>query len=324
MVPPDAPTATCRLCGSSRVVFWGSRRGSRFTNRVFRFQRCCECDFRFVDPVTGAEIYDEAYYAGRGIDPLVQYEAEYADYRSTARMEEFEGLSKVVSAHFRATGNRDVRQPLTWLDYGCGAGGLLKYLRDRRSLPIAGVDVPVEPSGFDVGVYAERLREVDRLRIYSEDELERLPSESFDVISLIEVIEHVERPLEVLSLASRLLKPGGLLLLTTGNLACPLARWQGVRFAYCLPEIHISLWTPRSLRSAYERVGLVARQFQCEGSIRFKIAKNLTRFESLKAAGSLWYSKPVVLALDWLFGVSAMPMAIKPAVGGHMTADGPR
>src|SRR5262249_53966071 len=123
---------------------------------------------------------------------------------------------------------------------------------------------------------------------------------------------HVDRPLTTLSQCSRLLARGGLLLLTTGNLACPLARWQGVRFAYCVPEIHISLWTPQSLRIAYKRVGLIPCRMRCAGSIRFKIAKNLARFEMLKAAGSLWYSRPVVGMLDWLLGVSEMPMAVKP------------
>ena len=317
MASPSAPVTTCRLCGSARLVLWGTRPGSRFKERIFHFERCRDCDFRFVDPVTGPEIYDEDYYAGRGVDPLVDYAAEYADYRSTDRIDEFNGLADLVSRHFSA--NRPLRAgaPLTWFDYGCGAGGLLKSLRDRRFFSFGDEEVPIEPSGFDVGAYAQRLRNVDHLPIYTAEAIRQLPAESFDVVSLLEVIEHVDQPLEALALCSRLLKRGGLLLLTTGNLACPLARWQGVRFSYCVPEIHISLWTPKSLRFAYKQVGLIPYRVRCEGSIRFKIAKNLAPFKRLKAASSLWYSRPVVGMLDWLFGVSEMPMAVKPAGNGR-------
>ena len=55
---------------------------------------------RFVEPVTGPEIYDEAYYQGRGVDPLVDYVAEYADYRRTPRVDEFKGLANLAERHF--------------------------------------------------------------------------------------------------------------------------------------------------------------------------------------------------------------------------------
>ena len=307
---------SCRLCGSTRIVRWGDKRGRVRSDVSFVFHRCLVCDFRFVDPVTGSEIYDDDYYEGRGIDPLIDYAAEYRDYAATPRIEEFRGLTHLVAAELARRVGSDphapLPTPLEWLDFGCGAGGLLKWLRDTRGLSIAGRSIPIAPSGSDVGIYADRLRERDGFRILDKGALEVLPDGQFDVISLIEVIEHVERPAEVLGLCSRLLRPGGLLLLTTGNLAAPLARWQGVAFAYCIPEIHISLWTPRSLELAYDRVGLVPRRVRCEGSIRFKIRKNLARAPALAPLEFLWLSRPSIAVLDWLFGVSRMPMAVKP------------
>lgn len=309
----DTPDA-CRLCGSKRLELWGMKPGKRFKDRLFSFQRCRDCDFRFVHPVTGPEIYDDDYYAGRGVDPLVHYEAEYEDYASTPRIEEFRGLVQLVEEHFARTGHLESQPPLIrWLDFGCGAGGLLKYLRDRASLDVAGTTAAIDVSGFDMGAYVGRLRERDGLQVYTEEELRALSDGAFDVVSLIEVIEHMERPADVLAQCSRLLRPEGLLLLTTGNLACPLARWQGIHFGYCIPEIHISLWTPRSLERGYARVGLIPQLFRCDGSIRFKIAKNLARVDRLEALGPVWYSPPVRRVLDWLFGVSKMPMAVKPA-----------
>lgn len=302
----------CRLCASPRVVRWGEKRGRARRDVTFAFHRCLACDFRFVDPVTGPEIYDDDYYEGRGVDPLLDYAAEYRDYASTPRIEEFRGLTDLVAAELARRSTGDVPPVLRWLDFGCGAGGLLKWLRDLGQTRVNGRAIPIEPSGSDVGVYADRLRERDGFRILDERELAALPDAAFDVISLIEVIEHVERPGELLALCSRLLAPGGLLLLTTGNLASPLARRQGVGFAYCIPEIHISLWTPHSLELAYDRVGLTPYRVRCDGSIRFKIRKNLARTPALAPLGFLWLSRPMVAALDWLFGASRMPMAVKP------------
>jgi 2-polyprenyl-3-methyl-5-hydroxy-6-metoxy-1,4-benzoquinol methylase len=62
---------------------------------------------------------------------------------------------------------------------------------------------------------------------------------------MIEVIEHLPDPSAAIALISRLLKPGGLLLLTTGNLDSPVARRQGIHYRYCAPEIHVSLFNPR-------------------------------------------------------------------------------
>jgi SAM-dependent methyltransferase len=311
----DAPLRSCRLCGSTRLTLWGAKPGWVKRDVTFEFFRCAECDFRFVEPVTGPEIYDDDYYEGRGVDPLIDYVAEYRDYASTPRIEEFRSLTDLAAAEL-ARRIRDeagaLPDVLHWLDFGCGAGGLLKWLRDLRRFEIGGRAIAIEPAGSDVGVYADRLRERDGFRILDERELAALPDAQFDVISLIEVIEHVEHPLDVLGLCSRLLRPGGLLLLTTGNLAGPLARWQGVQFGYCAPEIHISLWTPQSLELAYDRVGLAPLRVRCDGSIRFKIRKNLARAPALARLRFLWLSRPMIAALDWLFGASRMPMAVKP------------
>jgi SAM-dependent methyltransferase len=303
---------SCRLCGSAAVEQWGRKRGQHFTDREFTFWRCRDCDLRFVDPVTGPEIYDEAYYTGRGVDPLVNYDAEYRNYQVTPRIEEFQGLAALADEHVGLEPARP--DPVAWLDFGCGAGGLIRFLLDRRVLGAGTRRLRVDPAGVDVGSYADRLRR-DGLNIYTPAGLNALPDGSFDIISLIEVVEHLEHPLEALALCSRLLKPGGLLLLTTGNLASPIASRQGINFAYCIPEIHIALWTPQALRLAYARVGLEPVQKRCTGAIRFKILKNLDRFALLKAGGSLWLLPPIVRMFDWLFGASAMPMAVKPVPG---------
>ena len=224
-----ASIPTCRVCDSSRVEEKGAKRG-RFIKTDFGFYQCRDCSFLFVEPVTDFAIYDDAYYAGRGPDPLVNYQEEYSNYRSTTRRFEFDGPGPFCAGTFERSGSAGCSLPdrVNWLDFGCGAGGLLKYLRDLGGLSCGGVSVPLHPVGHDVGSYSERLKNDDDFEILGWDELNKTCAARFDIISCIEVIEHVPYPRAVVELLARSLKPGGLLILTTANLDCPLARLQGI------------------------------------------------------------------------------------------------
>lgn len=299
----------CRACGSTAVTLRGTKRGG-FIKRDFSFHRCADCGFQHVEPFSGFAIYDDRYYRGEGPDPYVDYESEYRDYRQTPRRLEFEDLSRLADEFLRVAppphGNRP---PVTWLDFGCGAGGFLKFLRDRVTL----AGRPLELTGHDVGSYADLLRTRDGFRILGLEELDRVPAASFDIISMIEVIEHLPDPAPVLATAARLLRPGGLLLLTTGNLDSPAARRHGLAYRYCAPEIHVSLFTPRSLARLYSRHGLTPHPVRYRGAVRFKVIKTLRHRPWAAALASLALRlPPVVRLIDHLYGVSAMPCARKP------------
>jgi SAM-dependent methyltransferase len=133
-----------------------------------------------------------------------------------------------------------------------------------------------------------------------------------DVVSAIEVLEHVADPYPILDRIAQLLRPGGILLLTTGNVAChrgPLERWS-----YVMPEVHITFYSPSSLDVAYRKVGLLPiaarRSTGWDGVIRYKVLKNL----GIHRRGLLeqllpW--APIGWFLDRRRGVSAMLSARK-------------
>lgn len=297
----------CRACGSTDVELRGRKRGL-FLKREFEFHACRACTLLFVEPFSGFEIYDDAYYSGQGPDPYVDYETEYRDWRRTDRMLEFDDMARLAAAHVAAQPAR--REPLRWLDFGCGAGAFLKYLREHGA--IAGRTL--ELTGHDVGSYADLLRERDGFRILGLDDLPREPAARYDVISMIEVIEHLPQPAEQIALVARLLKPGGLLLLTTGNLASPIARRQGIHYRYCAPEIHVSLFNPRALAELYRHAGLEPRFVRYRGAVKFKVVKSLRHHPAARAlAHAALGFPPFIAAVDALYGVSAMPCAVKPA-----------
>lgn len=304
-------TPACRACGQPRSRLEGSRRRPS-APEPFHYFRCAACGFLFVEPVTPDSVYDDAYYDGRGVDPTVNYRAEYEHYARTDRIHEFNDLLRLATCHLSRSDAPPGTGPVRWLDFGCGAGGLLKFLRDQRTVDSATGPRPLELVGSDVGSYSDRLRREDGFQILAPGELAALPDGTFDLISAIEVLEHIAHPAPVLRLLARLLKPGGFLLLTTGNLASPMARWKGLDFSYCMPEIHVSLFSPATLNRLYADAGLVPERVRYRGVLRFKILKSAGSDRRRRLLRGALRFPGFRRLVDLLYGTSAMPCARKP------------
>jgi SAM-dependent methyltransferase len=281
----------CKICGSSTNDA-GTRFG-RFEGRAFHLRRCPRCHFAFVaDPCLDyARIYSDAYYRGQGADPLVDYAFELEHPERTIRRYEWRGIH-------RAIGSLVALSPQTqWLDFGCGNGGLVRYGRSK------GLNVV----GFEEGAIVPIARAAG-IPILSPAELDDRGA-TFDVITAIEVLEHVERPLDVVSRLRRLLKPNGLLFFTTGNAAPFRNRLEA--WSYVTPEIHISFYEPDTLAEVLQRSGFRAdfRGFLpgFTDIIRFKILKNLgVRICSAWEAALPW---PVLArAADVRYRLTAHPI----------------
>ncbi len=120
---------------------------------------------------------------------------DYTDYYHDANLEipEFvEGRLDSVAAGFEP-----YRRSGRWLDVGCGAGALMRAAAGR-GWSVLGTEVA---PGAAEAVRPRRLRGARRraLRLPLEascgtlEELQ-LAADSFDVVSLVEVVEHVEDP----------------------------------------------------------------------------------------------------------------------------------
>jgi SAM-dependent methyltransferase len=290
---PTIPTPTCRICHGPTT--WLATKRSAFSGRAFDLARCADCRYVFVtDPRTDYEnLYDEAYYSGRGADRHVDYEQEMAD-RRTIRLYEWRGILRAVGSVVPLTDHT------RWLDFGCGLGGFVRYARSR------GLDVV----GYEQGYAAARARE---LGIPLLDDLTEA-AESFDVITATEMIEHAVTPVAELETMAALLRPGGTLFLHTGN-AEPhrdqLSDWE-----YLAPiDVHVGVFEPTTMARALQLAGLEPEWPGYRPGhvdiIRHKVLKAL----NVEQRRTVYSIVPWPLAsrvVDWRHGVSRHPIGRKP------------
>lgn len=101
------------------------------------------------------------------------------------------------------------------LDVGCG-GGILTESMARRGAQALGVDMGKEPLNVAKLHALETGTEVEYRQVLIEELADEQPN-SFDVITCMEMLEHVPDPGSVVNACMRLVKPGGHVFFSTIN-----------------------------------------------------------------------------------------------------------
>ncbi len=101
------------------------------------------------------------------------------------------------------------------LDVGCG-GGILAESMAQRGATVSGIDMGEAPLEVARLHLLESGVDVDYKRIPVEQLAEELP-ESFDIVTCMEMLEHVPDPESIIKACAKLTKPGGHLFFSTLN-----------------------------------------------------------------------------------------------------------
>jgi len=101
------------------------------------------------------------------------------------------------------------------LDVGCG-GGLLTEVLTRAGAEVTGIDMA--PGMIEVARLhaAESALRID-YRMAAAEDLAQATAEAFDIVTCMEMLEHVPDPAAMTATLARLLRPGGALFISTLN-----------------------------------------------------------------------------------------------------------
>lgn len=133
------------------------------------------------------------------------------------------------------------------LDVGCGGGRFLNRMK-KRGWQVEGTDFDEQATRKVSARYGIKTHVGDLAQC-------ALPADSFDVISMSQAIEHLYDPLATLRESLRILKPGGLLVMTTPNALSLGASEFGAFWRGWEAPRHLHLFSVESLRRLTQRAG---------------------------------------------------------------------
>ncbi len=230
--PPRRDRPACPLEGSSADVEF------KYAKDGFKIFENRDTGLLFVHPVPSREelnrIYSESYFSrGR------KYTPPAGDRSTDPQLLNDQRKLTLVQNH--TTGKK-------LLDVGSAMGGFMRVAADA-GFTVEGVEVSqfgAEYTRRELGlpVHCSSLREA------------ALPSSTYDVVTMWDVIEHLPDPLENLAEVARILRPGGVCFVTTGDVSSRYARMLGRRWHLLTPPQHLLYFSPPALERALGRYDL--------------------------------------------------------------------
>jgi 2-polyprenyl-3-methyl-5-hydroxy-6-metoxy-1,4-benzoquinol methylase len=236
------PIGSCELCGGDDAFV-------KYDFGPHQIYRCRACTFMWLHPKPSAheleEVYGFDYYHNeRFFENRNQSIYGYYDYLSERYIKQ-QNYDELVERL------RDLVQDFEpgssrFLDAGCGLGYLLDVAFDK--------DFDVEGIEYNPAA-AERIRKKFRFPVFCGD-LMRFEGGPFDAIVMLDVVEHLMKPFDSLQKMASLMKPGGVLMISTMDCDSFVSRIMGKRLEdFRRTREHLYFFTRGTMTTALERVG---------------------------------------------------------------------
>ena len=221
------PRPACPACGAAFRP--------HFTVAGFEIERCGGCGLgRTVIPpgFDPSSIYDESYFQGGQADG-------YADYQGS-----------------RAELSREFRQVVQLLRTTGISGGRLLELGCAYGFFLDEAVAHFEVRGVELADHARQTCQARGLAVAAsiEDPIVRAGA-PFDAVVMLDVIEHLPNPGELLGQAAAMTRPGGRIVLTTGDFSAWVSRLMGSRWRLMTPPQHLWFFTPQALSRQLQQAG---------------------------------------------------------------------
>lgn len=208
------------------------------TQEPFQIHECLSCGLLFTEPRPDADhigkyYQSEEYYSHqentKGFIPRVYESVKRVNLKMKVKM---------------ATAGLPMG---TLLDIGCGVGDFIHEM-ERSGWNCSGI----EPSDDAQAIARKRVK----ARLYKPDELSTLPNESFDLITMWHVLEHVDNLHEEVNHLYRLLKKGGRVLIAVPNFqSADSQHYKEFWAAYDVPR-HLYHFCKESINNIFKNSNL--------------------------------------------------------------------
>ncbi|MDD4777004.1 MAG: class I SAM-dependent methyltransferase [Fermentimonas sp.] len=199
---PQININKCPICGSSETAKVFDAVDHFSTKEIFPICDCLSCGFRFTNKFPSEDeigrYYDSPDYISHSDSKKGLINQLYHFFRKRMLKKKVNLVSKSVSES----------QSIRLLDIGCGTGYFLNSAKEIGH-KVSGIEKDNKAREFAVFNFG--------LDVKSEEELWEIENESFEVITLWHVLEHMQSLNEVVSKIYNILSPDGILILALPN-----------------------------------------------------------------------------------------------------------
>lgn len=210
----------CPVCDSQNTNFY-TQKGK------YNLYKCADCKLLFVSPLPNLiEVYSDDYFSG------AKDGFGYVDYDADK-----EPMVPVFEKYLDIFAKNGINSGRL-LDVGCATGFFMNIAK-KRGFEVYGV----EYSDFA----AEKGRQNGLDIKTGALEGSGYPDSYFDVITMLDVLEHVTSPKDVLKEANRILKKGGMLVVNTPDCESLWSKTLKGNWHLILPPEHIHYFSPETL-----------------------------------------------------------------------------
>ncbi|HNW91089.1 MAG TPA: class I SAM-dependent methyltransferase [Bacteroidales bacterium] len=224
MQDPEKVISPCTYCGSEKSN-WFCNTDDIFGNS-YGIRCCNDCKAYFLSPFPSEEMlkeaYDKTYYGtskNKFIFPFVERSADYFRKRRAGN------IMKLLPEHARI------------LDIGCGNGDFLRYVSLCGDHELYGIERDEEA--------AKRAKTKTNIHLQTTPLQENDYGENFfDAVTLFHVFEHLAEPRKTLEIISKILKPGGILIISFPNIGSFQAGLFKGKWFHMDPPRHLLFFKP--------------------------------------------------------------------------------
>jgi len=170
--------------------------------------------------------YTQGYFTGK------KNKAGYANYQQDHQVVRRNALSYIDLLSKHKTNGK-------LLDVGCATGIFLEEAQKKG----------FKPHGIDVSEYAVKIAQKKFKQKVKKGTLpnKKFLNYSFDVITLFDVFEHLDKPNKQLATYKKLLKKNGLIFIVTGNTDSLLSKIQKQNWHFFIPPQHVYFYSLKNL-----------------------------------------------------------------------------